>query len=633
MSTHRREPASRIGPIIWGTVAFVLVAAIGVSFLLSRQALSDAKRSAEGRVEEYATSVLRPALTPELTSSDLSGAAYRALFARVQEGILSDEGVFRVRIWKPNKDLIFSTDQRDAIADVVAEDDVRIEQAAADQTVSTVTESRVLGKDGLAGTEERLLETFAPLHLENELSTSGVVQIDHRYSAIEEEVIRFWRPTQIGLAIALGVSAMLFGITVRGRRQEPAPEARRTRTEPAPEGQAARVRDAEERTAAADRAAREAERKLADVERRLAVAEKRHGDAEDVGTAVSASVAKRVEELELQLRAEATEREQFQNEAQQLRSALSRKEAEVDQAGKEVQRLLATLSTKETELSVAREGMQGVEVETARSKDLVTLAEQRAAEAEQRAAEAEAEASDTRQRVEELERRLVEAEKRVSEAERRAVDAEGTAVELEARARAAEEAASKAASVGADASSAEAVAELEASVRAATTELDEARQQLQAKDDELAAMGQEVARLRAEASASPAAVPEAGDLQGLLRELEEQRRADVAELQRAHEMLANTQVELAEANRRLQQAEARALAGEVTPEEVVEARPTRRARPEPVLEEEPSEEPEPSEEEVEEEAAAADEEGLSLRERLTRAAAARHRTLGQQDGT
>jgi hypothetical protein len=128
--------------------------------------------------------------------------------------------------------------------------------------------------------------------------------------------------------------------------------------------------------------------------------------------------------------------------------------------------------------------------------------------------------------------------------------------------------------------------------------------------------------------------------------MESQRRQDVADMQRAHESLANTQVELMEANRRLKATEERVRALEALgssaaeesqvaaegsasrddvppgwsttpPREQGPGRPTREPQPAAGADS-------PDEEEPEEQAAP--EETLSLRERLARAAAARHRT-------
>ncbi|HEX6230495.1 MAG TPA: hypothetical protein VF029_02150 [Actinomycetota bacterium] len=213
MESRRRGELGQGRPHIWGAIVVVLVAAIGVSFLLSWQALSDAKEAAEGRAEQSANEVLRAALTPEMVSSDITGAVYRTLLAEVSQEILSDDRVVRVRIWKPNGDLVFSTDQRDEVADVVRDDDPRILKATTDRNVSTVTEIEIATMDGLGGTDERLLETFVTLYLPNEVRTSGVGLIDQRYADIEEEVTHVWRPTQIVLAAALGLSVVLFPIT------------------------------------------------------------------------------------------------------------------------------------------------------------------------------------------------------------------------------------------------------------------------------------------------------------------------------------------------------------------------------------------------------------------------------------
>jgi hypothetical protein len=132
------------------------------------------------------------------------------------------------------------------------------------------------------------------------------------------------------------------------------------------------------------------------------------------------------------------------------------------------------------------------------------------------------------------------------------------------------------------------------------------------------------------------------ELEARVVELETLRREDVVKLQRAQESLANTQVELMEATRKLKAAEERARGGDD------QERPRRRAS-EPVasslLDADTtwSSEPEnglaPAEDVPTSEAQDGDEdqdqalpdEALSLRERLARAAAARHRTVAPHD--
>jgi Tfp pilus assembly protein FimV len=119
-------------------------------------------------------------------------------------------------------------------------------------------------------------------------------------------------------------------------------------------------------------------------------------------------------------------------------------------------------------------------------------------------------------------------------------------------------------------------------------------------------------------------------------ELEERRRGEVSELQRAQEALANTQVEATQTARRAKEAEARVRefeeAARVAAEAVREptyqvaevfAQPSITSRLA-ALRREPASEAETTEEA----GAAPPEEELSLRERLARAAAARHRPSG-----
>jgi chromosome segregation ATPase len=125
-----------------------------------------------------------------------------------------------------------------------------------------------------------------------------------------------------------------------------------------------------------------------------------------------------------------------------------------------------------------------------------------------------------------------------------------------------------------------------------------------------------------------------GELEARVAELEELRRSEVSELQRAQESLANTQVEAAQAAKRAKDAEARIRELEEA------AQGAREAAPQPTYEA-PEEflQPsitsrlaalrrEPAPEAIGEEEAASPDEGLSLRERLARAAAARHRPSG-----
>jgi hypothetical protein len=179
-------------------------------------------------------------------------------------------------------------------------------------------------------------------------------------------------------------------------------------------------------------------------------------------------------------------------------------------------------------------------------------------------------------------------------------------------------------------------------------ELDRARAELDGARSELDRMRGELERAVVdrggpEQAGGGESAEELTRLRALATQMETQRREEIVELQRSQEALANTQVELMDSTRKLRAAEDRvreleSAAGVQSSRgvpvyepsqaeaEAPPARPARPARRPPAAE--PAAEPEPQEAVAEEEPQAEEppEEALSLRERLARAAAARHRT-------
>ncbi|MGH2636187.1 MAG: hypothetical protein ACRDHU_08595, partial [Actinomycetota bacterium] len=266
MSPNRRSPAGSTGHLIWIVVAVVLVLLIGLSFVMSSRARQDAETEAEERAERYAVSGLPSQVTPEAVEGDILGTAYRELLADMQSGIMSDTRVLRIRIWRPDGDLIFSTEARDEVESFVAVDDAQIQLAADGQTTSVISEADPAPPAGLEGSDVDLFVTYVPLRFANETEPSAVVEITQAYAVVQDETNRIWRPVQIGLFVALGGLAVLFGISQRRGRSSTArwgdKPARVTRDE-------RKLRDAEDRALAAERAARVAEGRLTDAERRV----------------------------------------------------------------------------------------------------------------------------------------------------------------------------------------------------------------------------------------------------------------------------------------------------------------------------------------------------------------------------
>ena len=689
----------RSARLVWGGITLLLLVLLVGSFLLSRGSIEESEQEAERRAEALAASVLFDQLTTDTVAGDILGPEYRELIIAVQAGILSDDRVAQVRIWKTDGDLIFSTAQRDKITEYVAQDNPQIQQAAEGETNSLTTNTTVAARSGLEGSTEQLFETFMPLHLANELSVSGVVQIDQRYEEIRAEALSVWRPVQIAVAFLLPAAIVLLVLSIRKGDE---PEAV---TVGAPGRADAEVvvddrvlRDAEERAQAAERAARDAESRMAGTEKRLREAEK-------AGT--TPSMLSRIEELDLKLRASEAEREQYLGELQLLRTQLGERDAEVatlrkgavasadsaiaEKAIAEAERLIAASETRaasaearaadlEAELQAATAAAMTAAATSAEGEDAKTKVDLDAAVTERDAltakvVELETTLSGARATIlskdRELEARAASAqeaaavEEQIRAAELKASDAHERLLDAQARL---EESEAKRASVEGRLPELEAglamLAELEGRATRAESALADSSAELQSADAALAELAAELEQ--AKAAVPTADGPSATELEARVAELEAARRSDIEELQRAQEALANTQVELTNANRKLKEADGRIreLGSEVAPAAEPERAPvpvpdyvtreTENARREPEYgPREPTAAAQPEQEapaevssfaarlsSLRQEIAAAtqppaevpaedqppaEEEGLSLRERLARAAAARHR--------
>lgn len=584
--------------VVSGLLSLALLGALLFTVVRGRGSIADAEAAAQERAARWVSTTLADALTPERVASEILGPAYRELLIVVQAGILADDRVARVRIWSPDGVLVFSSDQRDKIGEYVAENDPHIQAALGGEVVSLPTEATLGPKAGLAGADEKLFQTFVPLHLAGETATSGVVQIDQRYQAIEGEASGSWGGVRLGLVAALTASLLWFLFALR-RPALPVAEVAEAATGAARSEEAAAAVVRAER---ADAEAAAATERVRELEARMLAAEERAARAEaDLAEALSRSTQGPEEAAAIRL-------QELEDERQRLAGELAR--------------VRAALAERDAELALARERERAGGDEAGRVAELEAELESTRGELSTTRAELEATRGELAKVRERVEARAAEGSATLRAAEERAAAAEAERAELSAQ-----------------------VQQLAAELETTRAELETTRSDL--------------AEARAQLSAGVSAVAEGpvDDVEAFrvrIEELEAARRTDIAELQRAQEALANTQYEAAQALRRAKELE-RELAvlreavpeGAAAPEAPQEERPTigerlaalareRASTPSPtpaptpagaeIPSEQPAErpgaEPEPTPEPTEE--------GLSLRERLARAAAARHRAPGKE---
>src|SRR6266511_4338025 len=279
---------------------------------------------------------------------------------------------------------------------------------------------------------------------------------------------------------------------------------------------------------------------------------------------------------------------------------------------------------------------QQAEGRAQQAEELTRQAEEQAKQAQERASDSDQRAGQTAEQLGQANTRIEQLEAGSADVERRAVAAEQRVAQLEAVTKQAEER----------------MTQLEGGQRQAEQRAAQADVRFRETEQERTKLSEELERVLAAGSPATAGADDgerAAQLAARVEELEAQRRKDVAELQRVQEALA-TQHELATASKRpmvessvrplqamegIAEAPAKGTPGTgASEEETIATRLSRAKGRKRVLDpDEPSapQEPAAPQEPSAPEEPATPSSGLSLRERLARAAAARHRVSGGED--
>jgi hypothetical protein len=456
----------------------VVAAALLASAILQRdRALERVYEDAQDRAELYTRTVLRSSLTPLDLAAPLDSQRSRALMAEIQAFVLTDPTVARVRLWRSDGTLLFSTDRGDHTGEMFDDPAIGI---AADGLVDSRLDVDELSPATAESTRASipLFETFTPLRLRGATGTQGAAEVDQFAAELEQRADDRWWLVQIGAAGATAVLAVVALISVaRGRsRRAPAtsgaaPSGRTSRRKRRPDGGwdgdadelRQRLERATTRAHEAEEAAQSFAARLQQVTGRLESLERQ-------------SPNERVDELKEALRRSEAERSllragrpetvmeaqvrQLRRELREAQSLAKAAEALVAGGGDltAVQEQLST-AARQVETAVERakvaEGRAEQAEDRARSAgDMATAAEQRIDLLEAKLQEIAASGIGSVEGPEqaEVERLLAEAHERVAATERRATEAEARlataaleapATELleaiEARVRAAEE--------------------------------------------------------------------------------------------------------------------------------------------------------------------------------------------------
>ena len=210
-----RFTRDRHSRLIWGgaTAVFLVLALLALAG--GRMALSDQEQESQDVAVGYTDTVLFDALDANLLEDEIRGRNYRDLIIQVQGGIMTDEGVARVRIWAPDGTLLFSTESLEQVGVAKAVNSEPIEAAVHEEVTSVISDATVEAKSGLSGTTQRLFQTYAPIRVRERTTSLGVAEIDRTYASITEAAAQPWRTLQIALAAATLLCALLLVLSLR----------------------------------------------------------------------------------------------------------------------------------------------------------------------------------------------------------------------------------------------------------------------------------------------------------------------------------------------------------------------------------------------------------------------------------
>jgi hypothetical protein len=341
---------------------------------------------------------------------------------------------------------------------------------------------------------------------------------------------------------------------------------------------------------------------------------------------------------------------QFEEERKVASEELDRAKAEIaGQKGRKGSKTKDAGSPAQAadEMAKVEERARQAEERARQADELLRQAEDRARQAEELSRQTEDGAREADEKVAQALERAAQASEQLAQANARIEQLEAGGGEVERRAIAAEQRVAQLEAVTKQAE--ERMTQLEGGQRQAEQRAAQSDVRLQEIEEERSKLSEELQRVLAAGSPGTGGAEggeRAAQLAARVEELEAQRRQDISELQRVQEALANAQHELATASKRakvessvrpLQAVEdvsetsaEEALGNGASEEETIATRLSRaKGRKRAVEPDAPTTPAEPAA--PDEQAAAAPSGGLSLRERLARAAAARHRLSGSED--
>ena len=215
-----RHTRDRVRLFFWAVLTVVCLAAVALSRQQQAQGLQRKSDAARERAVRFTQYVLADQLDAERVSRPIGRSGYDQLMADLNHGLFIDQRVVRVRVWRADGLLVFTTDHRSEIG-VTTSDDAQLRSALRGDLVSVVVNESFAPDDSTTPGPTTLLSTLIPLRASDKADVFGAVQIDNDYSIMVDASSHPWKQMQLAFAIvAILCLAMVVVSLVWSRRAE-----------------------------------------------------------------------------------------------------------------------------------------------------------------------------------------------------------------------------------------------------------------------------------------------------------------------------------------------------------------------------------------------------------------------------
>jgi hypothetical protein len=215
-----RRTRDRVRVFFWAVLAVVCVAAVLAARQQQREALTRKAAAMQERAYRYTQSVLIGSLTPARVGHPIRGAGASTLTATLHRGLLGDPRTARVRVWRPDGLLVYTTDDPSRIGKLSPKD-TGTKSALAGTAESLIRTETFAPDTQTTPQPTELLATYVPLRASATGPVYGVVEVDTYYGQLRDGSSSPWKQLQIAFAIVALLCLIMTAVSfVWSRRPE-----------------------------------------------------------------------------------------------------------------------------------------------------------------------------------------------------------------------------------------------------------------------------------------------------------------------------------------------------------------------------------------------------------------------------